>query len=250
MLNEEECQTFVEHIIGITALSSWVSQWTLIKGYKQDEKNRTVFDFDSVMSQRFMLGTPLNQIKYGKHPFLAFQSLEYKWASMIRWHRACVNLEEKKLYLVSKKIKTIDNSFVEPLIISILFSDEKILEILKNKGSLSLKHFWYEDEMDKETDLNNYKNFTLSYKNRDIVLPLFFIEDVNQIINKTQDAFTHVDSNILFELRQRIYDNSKPEVAFIQGKGKIELTAEETEFLKKTIAPLDYSKPKIRIRVD
>lgn len=248
-LNENEI--FLKHIIGTTNLFSWISQWRLLNGYNHVGKNNSIFNFDILMSQRFMLGFPLNKLKYGHNPFLAFQSLEYSWISAIIWRKAAICLNEKRIYLVSKKIKTIYNDYIPSFAISIEFSNEEMLEPLLKKEKISLKHLWYDDELEgEEIDLNNYENPNLSPKSKDITIPLLFIESQEDLL-KDDDLSTNLtgDLDILDSLRVSL-SIGKKEVKFIKGTDKVSLSETEKEFLKTFLKPLDYNKPKIRISVD
>lgn len=248
-LNENEI--FLKHIIGATNLFSWISQWRLLKGYEHMGKNNSIFNFDILMSQRFMLGFPLNKIKYGDNPFLAFQSLEYSWINAIVWRKVAVCLNERRLYLISKKVRTIYNDYIPSFAISIEFLSEDMLEPLLKKDKIALKHLWYEDELSgEEIDLNNYQNPNLSPKIKDIILPLMFIESQEELL-KEEDLSTNLTGNldILDSLRMSL-SIKKNEVKFIKGKDKVSLSSEEKKFLKNFLKPLDYNKPKIRISVD
>lgn len=251
--NEEN---FVRHLIGTTSLFSWISQWKLMKYYQSDKKNASVFHLNPIISQRFMIGYPLNKVKYGKNPFIAFQTDEYNWASSVSWGKACINIKEKRLYLVSKKIKTIYNDYIPSFAISIEFLREELLNPFIGQKNVSLKHLWYEDEMKgRQINLEDYQNPILSYKNDDIEIPLIFVEDISEVISEA-DLTTVLtgDSNILDKVRRmngldRL--NKKIEhVSFIKGNKQAILSKEDKKLLKDLIVPLDYTKPKILIRTD
>lgn len=248
-LNENEI--FLKHIIGSTNLFSWISQWRLLNGYEHSGKNNSIFNFDILMSQRFMLGFPLNKLKYGNYPFLAFQSLEYSWVSAIIWRKAAICLKDKRIYLVSKKVRTIYNDYIPSFAISIEFLNEEMLKPLLKKDKISLKHLWYEDELEgEEVNLNNYENPNLSPKFKDITIPLMFIESQDDLL-KEEDLSVNLTGNldILDSLRISL-SIGKKEVKFIKGQSQNSLSSEETKFLKTFLKPLDYNKPKIRISVD
>lgn len=248
-LNDNEI--FIKHLIGVTDLFSWVSQWKLIESYNQSGKNKSIINFDSLMSKRFTVGTPLNKIKYGENPFIAFQSREYSWASSIIWRKFCINLEENRVYLISKKIRTLKGDFFPSFAISIEFSSKETLSIFNGKKHLSLKHLWYEDELN-EVDItsNIYKDPILSSKSKDIIIPILFIEKEEEVLTET-DINTENSGNldILESLRLALQIKNK-EVKYIKGKEDRLLSESEKLILAGFLKPLNYSKPKIRISVD
>lgn len=250
VLNENEI--FIKHLIATTDLFSWISQWKILKYYSATGKNKSIFNFNINMSQRFMLGFPLNKAKYGSSPFLACQTREYSWASSIVWRKCVICLPEKRLYLVSNKIKTISNDYLPSYAISIEFSDEKILDMLSKYKSISIKHLWYEDELnDSEINLSNYESPMISNKNKEEVLPLFFVDSEEEIMREEDMSSNKTgDETILDSIRATLNIGNK-EVKFLKGKNNpVVFSEEEAEFFKKFIKEIDYQKPKIRISVD
>lgn len=272
-MNEDlEYEIFIKHLIGVTNLFSWIEQWRMLGYYEQDKKINYLFNFNSIMSQRFMFGLPLNKVKHGDNPFLALQTLEYNWATCIQWSKICVDFEKSRLYLVSKKIKTTKGNYIPVFAISILFSAPEMLFPLKDKKHISLKNLWYEDEIEagyekknyswdkdevinSKLDLTNYENPILSVKSKDIILPLFVVNEIDEIIRE-DDLKTELtgDYSILDRLRSNLsLDPISDKIiapTFVKGSGSVSFSDEEKLFLSKLKKPLDFKKPKIRIRVD
>lgn len=254
MNQNKEFEEFVKHLFGTTGLFSWIEQWRISNDFEQDDKIKDVFHFGPIMSQRFMLGFPLNKVKYGRNPFLAFQTEEYNWASLISWNKACVNLKEKRLYLVSKKMKSFGRDYFSSFAISIPFLEEKHLLKMEKERSISLKHLWYEDEIENKQDIHDYSNPIISFKSSDIVLPLFFVENIEQVLstNDTENN-DHISNNIIEQLERELNITREVKIEdfnFIQGNSDFYLSEAERKILESIKAPLDYEKPKIRIRVD
>lgn len=136
---------YFKNVIGLTNLAGWLSRWYQFeKSFKITESSIFI---DGLISGRFVLGIPKNK-NFGNNIFLAIQPEEMLWFKHISWSHFCVDLENNRLHIVSKRIYGMNDKTPDfpAFSIAILFDVVDKLQFVERQNFLDVRELWYEDE--------------------------------------------------------------------------------------------------------
>lgn len=172
---------YIKNSAGLYGLMIWLNQ---IKqyGYGYTVENNSI-NLDVNYNKTIMIG----KIK-GKGFFIAFDTEFYKWAKLISWEQLCIDLGQKKIYLVSSVIN--DGEYqISPFTISFNLDMEDKGHIFNKMEQINICKYYY----DRDNNSTLVDRYNIIKK-----LPITFDKPILNLINHEKKI--QISSNREIEL--------------------------------------------------